>query len=497
LANGWGANALSFDDNDLAEWPVSFSEMDAAYKTVYERIPVAGPTADDLMPHLRGVYPSQPPVRLSASDQRLLNTYQQKKEKLEKLGVRIGRARLAVVTDPSRPDACDYSERCLWGCPQGSIYNPRLSTLKECEGHQGFRYVAGRLVLALRSSANRIDGIRYLDVATREIRDEPCDVVFLAAGALQTGAIFLRTLRPLGIEATAQSEGLMDTTVVRIPFLALRGIGQSPDARSFQFNRLIATIVGESTPWPRYLHTELLHLTSLIYHPLIGMPFDTRTSAGSLRSSRPSACDVFFRTGSSGNHQRVVDHGGISRPSRASMQGKCREGASHPAIGRPMRSALFSSVVSARRSALRRARASAMPGPCRWARAKREYPGRSNVFRLVADGAAFPSLQQIDNDVAHRHATESRDWRSFGITGSCFRNAKSTCRSTMQSALIASHAAGASTIIFPGIWPVTIPHAASRAFPDTAGRLTGFRIGRLDPLTKLSFPAIRCGVLNG
>ena len=338
LANGWGANALSFDENDLADWPVSFSEMDAAYKTVYERIPVAGPIDDDLTSHLRGVYPSQPAIRLSASDQRLLNSYERRKPKLAKLGVKIGGARLAVVTDPSRADACDYSERCLWGCTKGAIYNPRLSTLKACETHRGFRYVAGRLVLALRSNANRIDGIRYLDVATNAIREESCNVVFLAAGALQSGAIFLRTLKAGHAEVAPRSEGLMDTTVVKIPFLALRCIGQTPDARSFQFNRLIAAIVSEATTWPRYLHAELLHLTSLIYHPLIErLPFDSRTSARLFFAVKPAigVATLFFPDRiTSGNHQLLVDRGGHRGDCRTSIPGIRRQGALHSALRR-------------------------------------------------------------------------------------------------------------------------------------------------------------------
>src|SRR6202171_1306234 len=38
LANGWGANALAFDDNDLAEWAASFSAMEAALKPVTEGV---------------------------------------------------------------------------------------------------------------------------------------------------------------------------------------------------------------------------------------------------------------------------------------------------------------------------------------------------------------------------------------------------------------------------------------------------------------------------
>jgi len=401
LANGWGANALSFDDDDLAQWPVSFSDMETAYKTVYERIPVAGPDGDDLAPHLRGVYPSQPPVRLSASDDRLLKTYERRKHALGKLGVKIGRARLAVVTDPSRTDACDYSGRCLWGCPNGSIYNPRLSTLKQCEAHPGFRYLQGRVVLALRSSDNRIDSIRYLDSATREIREEPCGAVFLAAGALQTGAIFLRTLRDSGVNSECRSEGLMDKTVVRIPFVVLRSLGQGPDPRSFQFNRLIAAVIGESAPWPSYLHTELLHLTDLIYHPLIErMPLDSRSSAKLFFAIRPAigAATLFFPDRiTAGNHQVLAEAEG--NPETVVLRyrdSEDKERFIRQSVAR-MRSALH------RLGCITRGVVRSEPGagihyagtvPMGAGPRRCDATGRSNRFAnlYIADGAAFPSL---------------------------------------------------------------------------------------------------------
>src|SRR5262249_48745950 len=159
--NGWGANALSFDADDIAEWPVSFSEMEAAYKTVYRRVRVAGPLDDDLTPHLSGVYPSDPPGRLSSAGERLLRSDRRRRTRGAGAEVRIGAARLAVTTDPSQPNACDYCDRCLWGCPRDSIYNPRLTTLAECERSGKFRYVRGRWVIALMSREQRITGIRY------------------------------------------------------------------------------------------------------------------------------------------------------------------------------------------------------------------------------------------------------------------------------------------------------------------------------------------------
>ena len=60
--------------------------MDAAYRTVYQRIRVAGPIDDDLTPYLRGVYPSEPPVRLSCADERLLRSYRRRKAKTGEVG---------------------------------------------------------------------------------------------------------------------------------------------------------------------------------------------------------------------------------------------------------------------------------------------------------------------------------------------------------------------------------------------------------------------------
>ncbi len=402
LANGWGANALAFDDNDLAEWPVSFSDMEPAYRAVAARIPIAGPSDDDLTPHLQGIYPSQSAVRLSSSDQKLLNTYRRRKRRLDALGVKFGCARLAVITDSARPEGCVYCGRCLWGCPSGSIYNPRLSTLKQCEAHRRFRYVSGRRVVSLRPKDNRIEGIRYLDTGTGEVRDESCDVVFLAAGALQTGAIFLRTIAAKSDEALPRAEGLMDTTVVRIPFIALSSLGSAADPRVFQLNRLIAGVIDDSAHWPRYLHAEILLLNSLLYHPLIErLPFDTRTSSQiffAMKSALGVATLFFPDRISLGNHAQLLP-GGDGVASRVEL--RYRESDEKESFIRrsaaTMRSALHrlgcvtrGLVRSPPGAGIHYAGTVPMgPGPRRC-----DARGRSNLFSnlYIADGAAFPSL---------------------------------------------------------------------------------------------------------
>jgi choline dehydrogenase-like flavoprotein len=401
LANGWGANALAFDDDDLAGWPVSASEMARAYRTVFSRVPVAGPSDDALAPHLTGVEVSQPPIALSMADEVLISAYAQRAGALSQRGVLLGRARMAVVTEPGRKDACDYCDRCLWGCPRGSIYNPARTTLAECAKYPGFRHLRGRYVISLRAVDGRVTGIRFLDVPSDTVHEEPCDAVFLAAGALNSGAIFLRTLHGSHPELGAESEALLDTTVVKLPYVSLRAVGRPEKERTFQFNRLILGLVGESPGWPRYLHGEVLHLTSLLYHPLIErMPFDSRTSARlffALKSALGVVSLFFPDRATPGNRQAVVEDG----RRWASVRLEYAEP--------PAKEALIERSLARVRAALwrlgcvpRGAARSPCGGGIHYAGTipmgngpKRCGPdGRSNLLRnlYVADGAAFPSL---------------------------------------------------------------------------------------------------------
>lgn len=271
LANGWGANALAYDDEDLHDWPLGAEDLAQDYATVLRRVPVAAPQQDDLSQHLRRTRPNQPPVALTTADQWLMARYQRRRARLNRAGIYLGHARLAVRTEDSGEDHCDYCDRCLWGCPRAALYNPARETLAECARHPGFRYRPHRLVLSLRQRDRRITAIRYRDTQTGQILEEPCDAVFLAAGALASGVIFLNTLAQSGLDLSAESAGLMDTQVVKLPYVALGQIGQAAPARAFQFNRLNMGIVDTAPDpaWPRYLHGEVLHLTSLLYHPLI------------------------------------------------------------------------------------------------------------------------------------------------------------------------------------------------------------------------------------
>jgi choline dehydrogenase-like flavoprotein len=332
----------------------------------------------------------------------MLRAYTRKREGLRRRGFALGAARLAVVTDPADPQrACDACNRCLWGCPKGSIYNPAASTLQACRRYAGFRYLPDREVIALTARDGRATGLRYLDLAAGQLREAPCDEVFLAAGALQTGAVFLRTLKSLRPDLAPESEGLMDTDVVKIPYVALGSLGAPVQERGFQFNRLIVGLSGHAVPWPRHLHGEILHLGSLLYHPLIErMPFDSRLSMRAffaLKSALGVVSLFFADRIAEGSRMVLVDDGSpIERVRLCRRSDDSKRAYVRDSVKR-MRSALWSlgcvprePVASPGGGGIHYAGTVPMGAGIR----RCDPNGRSNLLAnlYIADGAAFPDL---------------------------------------------------------------------------------------------------------
>jgi len=275
LGVGWGANAVSYDDDDMRDWPISFRDLEPGYAEACRRLPIAA-AADDLSRYFPGITPNQPPVRMNRHDASLLSNFSRRASRIERWRhIQLARARIAAVTESDPPSTCRYCGRCLWGCPSGSLYDPAKSTLAECLKHPRFTYKPDRMVLSLEARDSKIIGIRYLALDTVQEKTESCDAVFLAAGALQSGGIFLRTLRrdPAFSDGQIQvdkTHSVLDTTVVKIPYIFLRQVGMKQEEEQFQFNRLIiAHRKPRNGDWPMHCHGEVLSLNTLIYHPLI------------------------------------------------------------------------------------------------------------------------------------------------------------------------------------------------------------------------------------
>ncbi len=283
LGVGWGANAVSFDDDDIKDWPISIADLSQAYAESCRRIPIAGPI-DSLSPFFPGVAVTHPPMRISRHDSNLLDSFGRRSSLIRKTcHTTIGQARLAVVNSPDHLSSCRHCGRCLWGCPHGSLYDPARTTLQECRRYPNFNYKPGRLVVHFEAKDGQITGIHYFDVHGRQALTAPCESVFLAAGALQSGGIFLRTIQNDSnhhdtVDDRSMTQSVMDTTVVKVPYIQIRSVGCSEGRGQFQFNRLIiANRKKRDGSWPMHCHGEVLSLNTLIYHALIeSIPLGSR-----------------------------------------------------------------------------------------------------------------------------------------------------------------------------------------------------------------------------
>ncbi|MBN2346081.1 MAG: GMC family oxidoreductase [Candidatus Aminicenantes bacterium] len=277
LAEAWTGGAYPFNDAELAAYPFGYEDLAPYYDLVAERIGILG--ADD---DLARFYPRHrhllPPLELDEHSTLLLANYHEKREHIQgALSCHVGRSRLAVLSrDLDRRRACDYSGRCLWGCPSGSLYTPSL-TLEECLAFPGFTYVPNMLVTHFRYAAGRaIEAVCALDLE----RGTPCDFpvrrLVLAAGTLSTAKIFLQSIQQ-GSGRAPVLAGLMDNRQVLVPFITLALAGQPFDPETYQYHQLAMGIVGTD---PReYVHGQITTLKTALMHPIIeSMPLDLKTS---------------------------------------------------------------------------------------------------------------------------------------------------------------------------------------------------------------------------
>lgn len=299
LGVAWGANCVRYTQDDLRAFPLQIAELDDGYRTVAARMSIAAPHEDDLSAHLPTGDATGDALPLNPHDAILWHRYAKRRRQVQRATrILMGRARSAINTVPHSPTQCIACDRCLWGCGVGAIYNPQV-TLAACQRYPQFRYRTGVYVMRLRVEAEHVQSVCYYDQASQTMQEHPADVVVLAAGAVGSGIIFLRTLQ----HATAghapqplKTQSLLDTQVVKIPYLLWSMVGRSLPERDVQFNKLLMGCLNEQDPdYPQYIHGEILSLTSLLYHPLIEkIPLGTQLSHRLFAHVKPALGVVTF-----------------------------------------------------------------------------------------------------------------------------------------------------------------------------------------------------------
>ena len=193
LSSAWGCGVARLSEAELSEFPIHGSDIGQSYESVAKRIGISGRQDDDLSEYFGLDACSQPPIKMDALHTYLYSRYQKNQASLGQLGFRLGRSRVAVLSEGHAGRmACDLLENCLWGCHRRAMYSAadELPSLKQ---YENFHYESGFVVAEIVRNENgwSIEGQR----GSQGGASLSARKVMLAAGTLASTRFALQALK--------------------------------------------------------------------------------------------------------------------------------------------------------------------------------------------------------------------------------------------------------------------------------------------------------------
>jgi len=196
LGAAWGAGSPSFTTADLAGFQISYADLVPHYEAVAARIGVSG-ACDDLLPFLGRLSAMQPPLENDSNSTSIMSRYSRQRTRINRDGFYLGHPRLAILSRPHRGrDANRYWDMDFWTDAGKSVYRPRW-TIDELRGCPNFSFIGQRFVRTFEETAESVI-VHALDLASGCMEQHRGRALVLAAGALGTTRIVLRSLKQFG-----------------------------------------------------------------------------------------------------------------------------------------------------------------------------------------------------------------------------------------------------------------------------------------------------------
>jgi choline dehydrogenase-like flavoprotein len=230
FSNVWGSQLMPFTAATFDTWPITSQEMEPHYRAVLDQIPFAG-EHDDLAALFPLIGSPTPLPELSERSDRVLAAYNRHRSALKRLGVTVGKARLAF--DSARCVRCGL---CMSGCPYGLIYSAS-QTFDHLRRSGRVTYRGGLLVFRVAEDGQRAV-VEARELATGRIQRFEADRVYIACGALGSTRLVLGSLRMYDQEIT-----VVESVQFTLPLMSRRATPDPRTAPQFtlnQFNMVVA-----------------------------------------------------------------------------------------------------------------------------------------------------------------------------------------------------------------------------------------------------------------
>lgn len=236
MSNAWGAQLLRYNEADLTEagdWPVDASILEPYYADLEAHIGIAG-ELDDMYSFLGKTREMLPPTPIVPAADYILKRY---KEQRGRTKLRMGRSRLAVLTQPYRGYSVhSFNETEFFTTESPGLYTARR-TLNELLASGQISYLGRNELVAYREFSEYVE-ISLRDCESNFIRTVRTKHLLLGCGTLQTARLVL-----LNKQAIGKSLPFIDHPPTLVPLFIPSLFGTSLPTNSFPV-QLVATIDG-------------------------------------------------------------------------------------------------------------------------------------------------------------------------------------------------------------------------------------------------------------
>lgn len=255
FSNAWGATCLPYLAADIADWPISVSELAPHYEAVLSFMSLSA-TRDNLEAAFPLYSTRYRPLRPGRQAAALLQDLHARQSALNAAGILFGQSRLAVraEADDDGP-GCVYCGLCMYGCPYGLIYNS-ATTLAQLQRESNFRYVKDVVVQKVTEEKGQVR-IFAMSRLNRENLVFEGTRAYLACGVWSTTKILLESL-----EAYDRPVLMKDSQYFLFPLLRYR---KAPDVQHEDLYTLAQAFLDITDP---QLDGNTVHLELCTYNDL-------------------------------------------------------------------------------------------------------------------------------------------------------------------------------------------------------------------------------------
>jgi choline dehydrogenase-like flavoprotein len=192
LANVWGAGVMPYTAQELQHFPVDAAQLNHWVAQLTGEIGISGSRDDDLAAYFGSTEGLLPPHELCPLGKRLLSRYERRRKSFHRRGIRIGRPRLAILSEAyrGRPRFEQHRQEFFAAGHEG-IYSPRM-TVDRLVAERRLQYRAGVLVERFEEHHDHVT-VFARDLASGAPLTFRARELLLAAGTLNTTRIVLRS----------------------------------------------------------------------------------------------------------------------------------------------------------------------------------------------------------------------------------------------------------------------------------------------------------------